>query len=98
MIYLDKIKGFEWDKGNLDKSYEKHGITASESEETFLDENLKVIKDIGHSQDEERFVAIGATLASKILFVVFTVRNDKVRIISARLANRKEREKYEKTI
>lgn len=98
MIDLGRIKDFEWDKGNIDKSFEKHGITPNQSEEIFLDENLKVIKDIRHSQDEKRFIAIGRTFENKILFVIFTFRDKKIRIISARKANKKERRKYEKAI
>lgn len=88
------IKEFEWDKGNIDKSYEKHGITPKESEEIFLDENLKVTRDIRHSQREKRFIGLGKTFEKKILFVVFSIRKNKIRIISARKANKKERRKY----
>ncbi len=97
MKRLDKILEFNWDDGNLDKSYQKHGITPAESEEVFLDENLKVISDIKHSQREPRFIALGKTSKEKILFVVFTIRERKIRIISARIANKKERRHYEKT-
>lgn len=96
MIDFNKILGFEWDKWNIDKSYKKHGISPNETEEIFLDEDVKIKKDIKHEQQEERFIAIGKTTEDKILFVVFTIRYDKVRIISGRLANRKEREVYQK--
>ena len=92
---LGKFKRFEWDKWNLDKSYQKHGITPKESEEIFLDENLKVSRDVEHSQIEKRFIALGKTFENKILFVAFTPRGNKIRIISARKANLKERRKYE---
>ena len=85
-----EVQEFDWDEGNLDKSFKKHGITPNESEEIFLDENLGVTSDIKHAQDEERLVALGKTLAGIILFVVFTVRKNKIRIISARFANKKE--------
>lgn len=97
MFALGKFKGFEWNKGNTDKSYKKHGITPKESEEIFLDENLQVSRDIEHSQTEKRFIALGKTFEKKILFIVFTLRKNKIRIISARKANLKERSKYEKT-
>jgi uncharacterized DUF497 family protein len=97
MIDFSRYKGFQWDKGNIDKSYKKHKISPNESEEVFLDENLKVIKDFKHSQKEERFIALGKTFSGKKLFVVFTVRGDKIRIISARPMNKKERKYYEKT-
>jgi uncharacterized DUF497 family protein len=95
MPVLSKIKGFEWDKANFNKSYQKHGTTPNETEEIFLDENLRAVKDIKHSQDEKRFTVLGKTFENKILFVVFTIRKDKIRVISARKANQKERNKYE---
>lgn len=98
MIDLSSFSGFSWDRGNKDKSYEKHGITTRESEEIFLDEKLQVQPDAKHSQDEKRFIAIGNTSHLRILFVIFTFRDNNVRIISARLANQKERSLYEKAI
>lgn len=96
MIDLSKITGFEWDKGNIDKSYTKHGITPNEAEEVFIDENIWFQDDFNHLQKEERFTAIGKTSQEHVLFVAFTVRGTKIRIISARKANIKERREYEK--
>ena len=87
---------FEWDKGNLDKSYLKHGITAKEAEEVFISEESYVITDIKHSQKEKRFIILGKSQSKRNLFVVFTVRGKKIRIISARRMHREEVEKYEK--
>lgn len=98
MVDLGKIKGFEWDKANIDKSYKKHGITPNQAEEIFLDEDLKIIRDIKHSQKEARFIALGKNFEKKLLFIVFTLRKDKIRIISARPMNKKERRIYEKKI
>jgi len=95
---LRRLVKFEWDKGNLDKSYEKHGITVKEAEELFLDKDVVFVEDIKHSQKEARLIAIGKTFAGKILFAVFTIRKDKVRIISVRRVNKKERRQYEETI
>ena len=96
MINLSKLLGFEWDQWNTDKSYKKHGITPNETEEVFLDESVKIEKDVKHQQQEERFIAIGRTTENKVLFVVFTIRTDKIRIISGRIANKKEKEVYQK--
>ena len=98
MIDLSKFKSFQWDKWNTDKSYEKHGITPKESEEIFLDEKLQVSKDLEHSQKEKRFIGIGRSFKKKILFAVFTIRKNRIRIISARIANKKERRKYNEKI
>lgn len=98
MLDLRKIRGFEWDKGNVEKNYEKHGITPKEAEKVFLDDNLQVEPDVEHQEIEERFVAIGKIQENKVLFVVFTIRKDKVRVISARIADKKERRIYDKEI
>lgn len=96
MKRLPKVLVFEWDKGNLDKSYEKHGISLKETEEIFISEELFVLPDIKHSQKEERFIALGRTQDGKNLFVIFTLRDKKIRIISARRMHKKEVERYEK--
>jgi uncharacterized protein len=96
MIDLNKISGFQWDRWNIDKSYKKHGITPNETEEVFLDEDVKIKKDIKHKEQEERFIAIGKTSENIIFFVVFTMRADKIRVISGRMANKKEKEVYQK--
>ncbi len=98
MVDLSKIVGFEWDQGNIEKSYLKHGITIRETEESFLDENVFLQEDIKHSEKEERFIAISKTTKNKTLFSIFTIRNKKIRIISTRPANKKERRLYEEKI
>ncbi len=98
MIDLKNIIGFEWDKWNIDKSYKKHGISPNETEEVFLDEDVKIEKDLRHQEQEERYIAIGKTTENKILFAVFTIRKDRIRVISGRIANKKEKEVYEKSI
>lgn len=97
MVDLTRFSGFEWDKGNIDKSFQKHGITAREAEELFLDENVLLVEDVKHSQREERKIAIGKNARQKLLFAAFTVRKYKIRIISVRVANQRERRQYEKT-
>ena len=87
---------FEWDSGNQSKSLKKHEITNQEAEETFFAYKL-VIPDQRHSQTEPRFGLYGRTNSGKILFIAFTVRHRRVRIISARPADKKERRIYEKT-
>lgn len=96
MVDLNKLAGFEWDKGNIDKNYIKHGITPNEAEEAFLDKELLLLEDIKHSLKEKRLILIGKNLKEAILCVSFTVRENKVRIISARKANVKERRRYAK--
>lgn len=92
---LNKLTGFEWDKGNIDKNYRKHGITPNEAEEVFLDEKILILEDDKHSEVEERFKAIGKVIKGDILLIVFAIRKTNIRIISARKANQKERRLYE---
>jgi len=54
-----------------------------------------VVKDEKHSEQEERYYALGHTDAGRLLFLVFTIRNNLIRVISARDMSKKERERYE---
>lgn len=91
-----KTLAFEWDEANLDKSYKKHGISPKEAEEIFVSEELFVLPDKKHSLSESRHIALGKSQDGKNLFVVFTLRDKKIRIISARKMHKKEVLKYEK--
>lgn len=88
---------FIWNKGNKDKNWLKHKVTNKQAEEAFFDENKKISKDKLHSKKEKRFIILGTTKKNRLLFIVFTIRNKKIRVISARNINRKERKLYEKT-
>lgn len=91
-----RIIGFQWDKGNIDKNLSKHGISDQECEEVFFDRNKRILKDILHSGKENRYILLGQTKSGRLLFIVFTIRNNKIRIISARKLNKKEKHLYEK--
>lgn len=94
---IDKrFKGFIWDKGNIDKNWIKHRVKNTECEEVFFDENKVILKDVLHSNKEERFIILGKTKKERLLFVIFTIRDDKIRVISARDINKKGRRLYEK--
>lgn len=97
IIDLDRIDGFHWDEGNARKSVEKHGVSRSETEETFLNEPLLIAEDVDHSRFELRFHALGISNAGRRLHVTFTLRegNTKIRVISARDMSRKERDRYD---
>jgi len=92
-----KIKGFIWDKGNTNKNWLKHKVKNSECEEIFFDEEKIILRDVLHSKKEKRFIILGKTRKNRLLFVVFTKRDNKIRIISARSINKKEKKLYEKT-
>jgi len=97
MNILSTINGLKWDEGNITKNWESHGVTHSECEEVFFNVPLVINVDEPHSIAETRYYVLGKTNSRRLLFLVFTIRNDKIRIISARDMNRKERKIYEQT-
>ena len=83
---------FQWDEWNTKKNWQKHKVSRSECEEVFLDESL-VVTGIDKSKilyREYRYIAYGVTKTDRFLFVVFTIRGNKIRVISARNMNKKE--------
>lgn len=86
---------FEWDKGNKEKNWAKHRISVKESEDIFFDKRSFTTKDTKHSTIEDRFQILGKTVKGKYLTIYFTVRENKIRVISARPMSRKERKQYE---
>ena len=86
-----KLSSFDWDKGNLNKNWKKRKITNEETEQIFFNEPLKVFEDLKHSKTEKRLVAYGKTDECRSLTVVFTLRQGRIRVISARNQSRKER-------
>ena len=97
MIDLGRITGFEWDKANARKN-EKHSVSMAEAEQVFFNSPLLLLEDIKHSIFELRFHALGQTDNSRLLHIMFTLRqsNEKISVISARGMHRKERAIYEK--
>jgi uncharacterized protein len=92
---LAECSGFDWDEANVDKNWKKHLVTSPECEQVFFNRPLVVAKDLEHSRQEKRFYALGQTDSGRDLFVVFTVRKNLIRIISARDMNGKERKLYQ---
>ena len=95
MIDLSTIAGFDWDENNREKNWNKHGVLASECEEVFFNLPLLLQADTPHSQKEPRYYVLGHTNLGRRLFIAFTVREDKIRVISARDMSKKERTIYE---
>lgn len=93
---LENCQGFQWDKGNSFKSWLKHRVTAGDAEQVFFNEPLLLAIDERHSQQETRFRVMGYTNENRYLYVVFAVRDNLIRVISARDMNKKERAIYEK--
>jgi len=90
------LEGFDWDTGNSRKNLEKHGLLTASCEEVFSNQPLIVEADISHSEAESRYRAMGKSTEGVELFVAFTIRGNKIRVISARPMSRQERRIYEK--
>lgn len=85
---------FEWDAGNADKIWLRHRVSSPEAEQVFFNRPWAVAEDQSHSRDEIKQFALGRTDAGRLLFLVYTLRGEKVRIISAREMTRRERKEY----
>ncbi|MBT4762734.1 MAG: BrnT family toxin [Bdellovibrionaceae bacterium] len=87
---------FEWDRGNHKKSQEKHGVSPEEVESVFdMKLGVPLGQQISPAVDEERLCIVGPNSEGRMLSVVFTLRDGRVRPVSARNASRKERRLYE---
>lgn len=85
---------FEWDKYNIEH-IGKHKVKPGECEQVFFNIPLTVEIDLVHSHGEERYFVLGKTNMNRTLVVIFTLRKAKIRIITARDVNKKERINYE---
>lgn len=95
MVYTNDME-FDWDKGNIGKN-KKHGVSDEEAEEIFSDPNKARYPDPKHSNIEPRFILTGQSQSERQLLIIYTIRNNRIRIISARdLNKRKEGYLYEK--
>lgn len=95
---FDNVEGFQWDKGNIEKNWLKHQVLHIECEQIFFKEPLIIADDSKHSQKEKRWFVLGRTEMDRKLFVVFTIKKNLIRVISARNMNKKEKRKYDEEI
>jgi hypothetical protein len=86
---------FEWDDSKAARNIAKHGVSFEEAATIFGDPLAMTYYDPDHSQDEDRFLTFGHSEEGKLLVVSHTDRDDRIRIISARQATRRERKAYE---
>ena len=86
---------FEWDADKAQSNERKHGVTFEEASTVFADPLASTIHDPDHSEDEDRYLSLGLSSKNRVLVVSFTDRDEKIRIISARVASRRERKQYE---
>jgi uncharacterized DUF497 family protein len=85
---------FEWDPHKAEQNVVRHGVAFEEAATAFCDPLSLTVFDQDHSLHEDRFVLLGSTSSLRLVVVVHTLRRDNVRIISARLATRRERRAY----
>jgi len=93
-VSLPEFEGFAWDQGNVEKNWLTHQVTPQECEQLFFNRPLIVADDATHSRVEKRFFVLGQTDEDRPLFIAFTLRKKRIRVISARDMNRKERKVY----
>ncbi len=93
--FVDDLR-FEWDPRKSETNLRKHGVSFEEAQTVFSDENALLRSDPDHSDDEERFVLIGLSAALRMLVVChcYRVRDDVIRIVSARRATKPENHQY----
>jgi uncharacterized DUF497 family protein len=89
---------FEWDEAKAKTNLEKHGVSFEQASTVFGDPLSLTIHDPLHSDEEDRFVTIGVSADFRVLVVVHTDREGRIRIISARLAAKREMKDYEEGI
>jgi|ERR1700687_596832 uncharacterized DUF497 family protein len=90
---LGRAVDFEWDPNKAASNLRKHGVRFAEAVTVFEDDDMLTMAD--DETDEERLVALGIGSMGRILVVVYTTREDRIRIISVRKATRQERSQYE---
>lgn len=95
MLDFDTIDGFDWDRGNKQKNWEKHQVDYTECEQVFFNKPLLLSEGSQHSAQEKRYYVLGRSDMHRPLFIVFTIRGNKIRVISARDQSKKERKIYE---
>lgn len=89
--------GFEWDPEKADRNLGVHGVAFEDAATVFDDPFAATIGDPLHSHRELRYVTMGLAVTGQLLVVVHTDRQEAIRLISARVATRAERRKYEET-
>lgn len=88
-------QSFDWDEGNTHKSLDKHGISCNQVEYAFADTNLLALGiQVEPFTNENRFGILAKDSLGNILFICFTFRNNRIRTISCRIANHRERNIY----
>jgi uncharacterized DUF497 family protein len=86
---------FEWSASKAASNHAKHAVTFEEAAEAFRDPISRTIPDPDHSQGEQRFLLLGTSVRGRLLVVAHVESGDRIRIISARLASKREKQRHE---
>ena len=86
---------FEFDPAKAAGNLKKQGVSFDEAATVFDDPLSSTLPDDQHSEDEDRFITVGMSAQQRLLFVVYTERDSRIRLIGARLVTAAEREQYE---
>ena len=88
---------FEFDPAKAAANLKKHGVSFDEAVTVFNDPLSSTLPDDQHSEEENRFILVGRSSKQRLLFVVYTETDSRVRLIGARLVTAAEREQYEQS-
>lgn len=94
-LFSESIE-FDWDDGNAHKNWIRHHVSQNEAEFVFFNEPKFMFNDTAHSKDEKRYVCLGKTRQDRYLFISFTIRGKKIRVISARDMTTREHQEFKK--
>ena len=87
---------FEYDHAKAVANWKKHGVSFEEAMSVFVDPLASTLPDDQHSSEESRFITVGSSASNRLLFVVYTERGSRIRLIGARIATAREQRQYEK--
>jgi uncharacterized DUF497 family protein len=86
---------FEWDEAKAESNERKHGVSFIEAMTVFADPLSLTGHDPDHSDDEDRYITMGLSAAERLLVISHAERGERVRLINARTATRREQKDYE---
>lgn len=90
-----ELMEYEWDQDKADSNLQKHKVDFADAAHALEDENALTMEDL--DLGEQRFITMGTDALGRLLVVVYTWRGERIRVISARKATRRERNQYEGT-
>ena len=96
MLYIDME--FTWNENKAINNIKKHGISFEEAMSCFYDQHQVAFYDPDHSKEEDREIMIGHSNKGRLLLVVYTIRRDVIRLISARITTKQEAKDYARTV